>query len=58
VDDIEVPELGFLDKADSDSGWTGQGFSRTSGSLPQRFLIQVIQEGQPSEPMNFARIQA
>ena len=48
VDDIEIPELGFQDDAGSDDGWTAEGFRRTEGSLTQRFLLLLVERGQPS----------
>ena len=45
VDDIEIPELGFQDPADSDRGWTAAGFRRIEGPLEQRFLLILIQPG-------------
>jgi hypothetical protein len=46
VDDIEVPELGFFDDAESDGPWQATGFQRLTGPLPQRFIVQVIEMGQ------------
>jgi hypothetical protein len=46
VDNIEVPELGFRDGADTAEGWSVEGFVRIEGPLPQRFIVQVID---PSE---------
>ncbi|MBI2935632.1 MAG: immune inhibitor A, partial [Chloroflexi bacterium] len=51
IDDIAVPEVGFFDDAESDSGWHAEGFARTDGALPQRFIVQVIEvptEGKPT----------
>jgi len=42
VDDVEVPELGFRDTADRANGWMADGFQRIEGTLPQRFIVQVI----------------
>ena len=44
IDDIEVPEIGFHDANEQDSGWTAQGFYRTDNLLPQEFLIQVVEQ--------------
>ncbi len=48
VDDVEIPELGFRDTANSDGGWSAEGFRRVQGPLSQRFLLQVIERGPPS----------
>ena len=45
IDDIAVPELGWLDDAESDGGWEAQGFRRLEGPLPQRFIVRVIEIG-------------
>ena len=42
IDDVSIPEIGFSDDAESDSGWDAQGFQRLSDPLAQRFLVQVI----------------
>lgn len=44
VDDIAVPEIGFFDDAEQDSGWQASGFHRLTGPVPQRYLLQVITE--------------
>jgi immune inhibitor A len=46
LDDISLPEIGFHDDAESDdAGWQAEGFVRIDNELPQRFLVQVIEEG-------------
>jgi len=45
IDDIAVPELGWLDNAESDGGWEAQGFRLLEGPLPQRFIVRVIEIG-------------
>ena len=42
VDNIEVPELGFRDGADTAGDWTAEGFKRIDRPLAQRFVVQVI----------------
>ncbi len=50
VDDIAIPELGYLYDAETDDGgWEGQGFIRTNNVLPQRFLVQLIEFGSEIE---------
>ncbi len=44
IDDITVPELGFLDDAEEDRGWDANGFARIDNVLPQEYLVQVIVE--------------
>lgn len=46
VDDIEIPEIGFRDDAEtSDNGWVAEGFARIDNILPQRFIVQAIEYG-------------
>lgn len=42
LDDIEIPEIGFKDDAESDTGWTAEGWLRTSNFVPQNFIVQMI----------------
>ena len=43
VDDIAVPETGFLDDAEGEAGWTAEGFVRTDNRLPQDYLVYVVE---------------
>ncbi len=45
VDDISIPELGYTYDAEDDGGWVAEGFIRTDNSVPQRFLVQLIELG-------------
>jgi hypothetical protein len=46
LDEIEVPELGFRDDAETDlPGWEAEGFVRIDNQLPQRLLVQVVEPG-------------
>jgi immune inhibitor A len=45
IDDIAVPELGWVDDAESDRGWEAQGFHRLEGPPPQRFIVRTIEIG-------------
>jgi hypothetical protein len=44
VDDIEIPEIGFVDGAESTGAWAAEGFVRVSRPLGQEFIVQVIGE--------------
>ena len=48
VDDIEVPELAFVDGAAADGDWLREGFRRVDGPLEQRFLLLLVERGDPS----------
>ena len=44
--DIAVPEAGFFDDADTDTGvWEAQGFIHTDNSVPQEYILRVIEVG-------------
>jgi immune inhibitor A len=45
IDDISIPELGYHYDAEDDDGWGGLGFIRTDNTLPQRYLVQIIEFG-------------
>jgi immune inhibitor A len=42
VDEISVPEIGYTDDAESESGWQYEGLVRAANALPQRFIVQLI----------------
>jgi hypothetical protein len=45
VDDIAVPEIGYFDDVEGDSGWQGAGFSRVTAYLPQEWSLQLVTFG-------------
>ena len=46
VDDISIPEINFNDNVESGAnGWDAQGFVRTDNVLPQRFIVQMVEQG-------------
>ncbi|PDW03794.1 immune inhibitor A domain-containing protein [Candidatus Viridilinea mediisalina] len=43
LDNIAIPELDFLDDAESDAaGWAADGFVRVSGELPQQWEVRLV----------------
>lgn len=51
VDDIEIPEIGFKDDAETDGDWQADGFIRSTNVVRQRFAVQVLRfldSGKPS----------
>jgi hypothetical protein len=44
IDDVSLVETGWFDDAERDGDWAVSGFLRVSEPLPQRFLVQVVQE--------------
>ena len=49
VDDISIPELGYLYDAESDGGWTAEGFVRSTNIVPQDWTVQLITFGAETE---------
>ena len=46
LDNISIPGASFLDAAGTDSGpWEAKGFVRTSYTVPQQYLLTVIEMG-------------
>ncbi|MBI3976768.1 MAG: immune inhibitor A [Chloroflexi bacterium] len=45
IDDLDIPEIGFHDDAESNAGWDAGGFARTENRLPQRYRVRVITGG-------------
>jgi hypothetical protein len=46
VDDISIPAINYrTDFEKDDGGWKSAGFVRIQNSLPQNFLLSLIQEG-------------
>lgn len=44
IDDIVIPELGFLDNAEADKEWDAQGFERIDNVVPIEYVVQVIEQ--------------
>ncbi len=42
LDNIAIPEINFYDDAETDTGWTAEGFVRATGYVPQTWFIQLI----------------
>jgi len=52
VDDVSIPEIGFADDFETESGgWVSEGWLRTDNLLPQHFLAQAIQPGSAAQPV-------
>ncbi|HYP39023.1 MAG TPA: hypothetical protein VEX13_01560 [Chloroflexia bacterium] len=45
VDDIRVPEIGYVDDAEADNGWAAQGFVRIGNRMPQRWYVALVEKG-------------
>ncbi|MCC6179102.1 MAG: immune inhibitor A [Chloroflexi bacterium] len=43
IDDVEVPELDFRDDAESDRGWSYDGFIRSGNAIPQTWSLQLVE---------------
>ena len=44
VDDIAIPELDFLDDAESDDGWNSLGFERIDNVVPVDYAVIVMEQ--------------
>ena len=42
LDDIEIPEIGLFDDAETGGLWSAEGFVRTDNVLPQTFGVRVV----------------
>ena len=42
VDDISIPEIGYMDNAEGDTGWQYEGFARVDNKLPQNYYLAVV----------------
>ena len=43
IDDIAIAELDFLDDAETEKGWTAQGFERIDNVVPVDYVVLVIE---------------
>ena len=46
IDDVSIPEIGFMDDAEEPGTWEAMGFVRTDNSVKQQHLVQVIEFGE------------
>jgi immune inhibitor A len=44
IDDLSIAEIGFVDDVERDNGWQADGFLRVDDTLPQRFIVQLVEE--------------
>jgi hypothetical protein len=42
LDNISIPEIGFYDDVEQDSGWAAVGFVRATGYVPQQWHLQLV----------------
>lgn len=50
VDNLAVPELNFSDDAETDGGWTLNGWQRIDNHVPQRFIVEAAMTGTATRP--------
>jgi hypothetical protein len=43
VDDVAIPEIGFLDDAEADAGWIAEGFLRSDNTILQTWSLQLVE---------------
>jgi hypothetical protein len=46
LDDIAIPEIGYVGDAEEDGGWETAGFVRTNDLVPQRYMVLLIGVGE------------
>ncbi|OGO72468.1 MAG: hypothetical protein A3G84_03635 [Chloroflexi bacterium RIFCSPLOWO2_12_FULL_71_12] len=46
IDDVEIPEVGYRDDAESETGWESNGFIRSTNTVQQRYVVQVVRFGE------------
>jgi hypothetical protein len=46
LDDISVPQIGYVDGAEENGGWEAAGFVRTNDLVPQRYMVLLIGIGE------------
>jgi hypothetical protein len=52
VDDVSIPEIGYQDGFENGSGdWVSGGWVRMDNVLPQDFLVEIVQPGNPDAPV-------
>jgi immune inhibitor A len=44
VDDVAIPEIGFADDAESETGWIAAGFLRSENVIPQTWSVQLVEQ--------------
>ncbi|MBK8986730.1 MAG: hypothetical protein IPM39_11720 [Chloroflexi bacterium] len=45
MDEIHIPEIGYYDGGETDDvGWQSQGFVRTTGGIPQEWVVRLVVE--------------
>lgn len=50
LDDIEIPEIGFFDGAEDDSGgWEERGFIRSANRVPLEWILWLVKPGRPTQ---------
>jgi len=50
LDDIEIPEIGYFDGAEDDSGgWEARGFVRSSNLVPVEWIVWLLKLGVPTQ---------
>jgi hypothetical protein len=50
LDDIEIPEIGYFDGAEDDSGgWERRGFVRSTNFVPAEWIVWLLKLGVPTQ---------
>ncbi|HYU21244.1 MAG TPA: hypothetical protein VEQ11_21360 [Chloroflexota bacterium] len=43
LDDVAIPEIGYIDDAESETGWAYDGFIRSDNMIPQPWGLRLVQ---------------
>lgn len=43
LDDIAIPEIGYLDDGETDTGWTSEGFIQSDNVIPQSWGLRLVE---------------
>jgi hypothetical protein len=44
LDDVSIPEIGYADDAEADTGWAAAGFLRSDNVIPQTWSVQLVEQ--------------
>ncbi|MEM8863655.1 MAG: hypothetical protein AAGD96_35550, partial [Chloroflexota bacterium] len=42
IDNLVIPEIGYVDDAETDMGWTTEGWVRATGYIPQKWHVRLV----------------
>ncbi|MDE3101982.1 MAG: immune inhibitor A [Chloroflexota bacterium] len=45
IDDVAIPQIGYRDDAETDNGWVAKGFIRSTNTIRESYIVQVLHFG-------------